>query len=350
MSKTIGIGIDIGSEIKFSCQEKQIAISNVIGSSDPIGFGELTSDKSWENNLILFDEEEEFYIGELARTQSEIKQFILDQGNLEKIDEIFLIIKAILPLIANKDETDIIVGIGVPISTSVKRMKELSAKIKGKFSIKIKNEATNEIKEVEKTIKKAFIMPQSYGSYYSIVSDLEEGVAIDSVVISLDLLTEILTVYNGEIIRTASLNLTNASLFVLANKISQALQQQTGHIINPHTILGNIRKNQDQVIISGKNYDIGKVKEHYIRQIANDIVDNLSQVLNKLPLEAEVEYYIITGEAVELFWTEIEMLILEHNLIRDLDLDRIIKVENPIFSNSIGFEKLVQKQLEGSEG
>ncbi|MGV9204742.1 MAG: hypothetical protein ACOC44_12085 [Promethearchaeia archaeon] len=349
MSKAIGIGVDIGSEIKFSSQGKQISIPNVIGSSDPIGFGELTSDKSWENNLILIDNEEEFYIGELARTQSEIKQFILDQGNLEKIDEIFQIIKAILPLITSEEEIDIILGIGVPISTSVKRMKNLSAKLKGKCSIEIKNEATNETINVEKNIKKAFIMPQSYGSYYSIVSDLEEGVAIDAVVISLDLLTEILTIYNGEIIRTASLNLTNASLFILANKISQALQQQTGNIVNPHTILGNIRKNQDQVIISGKNYDIGKVKEHYIRQIANDIVDNLSEVLNQLPLEAEIEYYIITGEAVELFWTEIEMLILEHNLIRDLDLDRIIKVENPVFSNSIGFEKMVKKQLESRE-
>ncbi|MFO8020296.1 MAG: ParM/StbA family protein [Promethearchaeia archaeon] len=349
MTNTVGIGIDIGSEIKFSSKEKQFRIPNVIGSSDPIGFGELTSDKSWENNLILIENEEEFYIGELARTQSEIKQFILDQGNLEKIDEIFQIIKSILPLIVDKEESDIILGIGVPISTSVKRMKELSAKIKGKCEIKIKNEATNEIIEVEKTIKKAFIMPQSYGSYYSIVSNLEKGIALDAVVISLDLLTEILTVYNGEIIRTASLNLTNASLFVLANKISQALQQQTGEIVNPHTILGNIRKKQDQVILAGKNYDIGNVKEHYIRQIANDIVDNLSEVLNSLPLEADVEYYIITGEAVELFWTEIEMLILEHNLIRDLDLDRIIKVEDPIFSNSIGFEKMVKKQLESGE-
>ena len=66
----------------------------MIGSADPVAWGELTIDKSWVNNLVVIEDDEEHYIGELARTQSEIKRFILDQGNLNKIDEIFVLIKA----------------------------------------------------------------------------------------------------------------------------------------------------------------------------------------------------------------------------------------------------------------
>ena len=318
----------------------------MIGSSDPVGWGDLTPDKSWENNLIIVDGEEEHYIGELARTQSQIKRFILDQGSLTKIEDIFLLIKAILPILSKDLEDDLILGIGVPISTSIEKMKELSSKLKGKFKVKIRNDATKEEIEKEINIQQVLIMPEAYGTYYKVVSDSQEEIAIDAVVISLDLLTEILTIYNGNLIRNASRNLTNASLFILANKISNALQQQAGLIINPHSILKNIRENQNFVIISGKTYDIEKIKEHYIRQISSEIVDNLIQILDFLPLEAQIEYFILTGEALDLFWTEIQMLILENNLIPDFDMDKIILVKEPTFANALGFEKMVKKRIE----
>jgi len=310
----------------------------------------LTTDKSWENNLIIVDNEEEYYIGELARTQSEIKNFILDQGSLNRIEDLFLLIKAVLSVLLKEVKDDIILGIGTPISTSIEKMKELSSQLKGEFDVKIINDATKEIIEKKLSITQVLVMPESYGSYYQVVSSFSEtNTALNAVVISLDLLTEILTIFEGKLIRKASRNLTNASLFVLSNKIAIALRQKTGIIINPHAILENIRGNMEYVVLSGKTYDIGKIKEHYVRQIAKEIVDNLISVLNNLPLEAEIEYYIVTGEAVELFWTEIEMLILEHNIIDPLELDRIVKVKDPIFSNAIGFESLAKKKLEIGE-
>ena len=88
----LAIGIDIGGEIKFSCGNLRIVIPNVIGSAESKGWGEITADKSWINNLILIENDEEYYIGELARTQSEIKHYIVDQGNLRKIDEYNILI------------------------------------------------------------------------------------------------------------------------------------------------------------------------------------------------------------------------------------------------------------------
>ena len=70
------------------------------------------------------------------------------------------------------------------------------------------------------------------------------------------------------------------SLVFPSNKISQALQQQTGIIVNPHSILESIRKNRDYVQISGKTYDISQIKEYfnvaskraYIRMLTTDIM------------------------------------------------------------------------------
>ena len=294
---------------------------------------------------MLIEDDEEYYIGELARTQSEIKHYLIEQGTLENINDIFFIIKAVLPLISTENDQDICLGIGVPISMSVDKMKELSSMLKGEFNIKIRNEATKEILEVKKNIKKVFVMPESYGTYYNFVSERDDKTVVDSIVISLDLITEMMTIYDGKLMRTASRNLANASLSVLAKKIAVALQNQANLIIHPNTILNNIRNNQDVVTIAGKPYNISKVKEHYIRQISAEIVENLLDVLFALPLDANIQYYIITGEALHLFWSEIEMLILEKNLIDDFDLDRIVKVKEPSFSNAIGFELMSIKKI-----
>lgn len=294
--------------------------------------------------------DKEYYIGELARTQSEIKHYLLDQANFKKIDDTFLLIKSILPLISKNDDEEVILGIGVPVSTTTEKMKELSAMLKGEFEIKIKNDATKEIINKKITIKQVLVMPESYGTYYDVISSAELDTALDAVVISLDLLTEILIIFDGKLIRNASRNLTNASLFVLSNKISLALEQQTGYIVNPHSILQSIRDNKDHVQISGKSYDIGEIKKYYIRQISAEIVNILIDLINNLPIDAQIEYFILTGEALDLFWTDIEILILENNLVNDIDLSRIIKVEDPSFSNAIGFEKMVKRKKRINSG
>ena len=344
ISDPIPIGIDIGGTLKFSYKETKISIPNVIGASNPGWVGAIT-DKSWINNLILIEDENEYYIGNLARLQSEIKHYIMEQGTLDKIDEVFRLIKAVLPLISRKDNEDIILGIGVPISTNIENMKELSSKLKGEILIKIKNEATKEIIAITKNIKKVLVMPESYGTYYEVFSKFEEKRAFDAIVISLDLLTEIMTIFNGKIMRRASRNLKNASLFVLANKISLALQQKINKIVSPQSLLSIIRNDNNKVALSGKTYDISKIKEHYIKLISQDIVNDLIELISFLPPDADIQYFIISGEAVPIFWNEIEMLILENQLIDDLD--KIIITKNPLFSNAMGFELMARKKIIG---
>ncbi|MBD3229643.1 MAG: hypothetical protein GF329_15790 [Candidatus Lokiarchaeota archaeon] len=340
MTKTIGI--DIGGYIKFSSKDKNLAIPNVIGSSTP-GWSGFASDTSWINNLVLLKDDDEYYIGDLARLQSDTKHFIMDQGKINKLDEVFMIIKAVLPILSENKDQDLVLGIGVPLSTDMEKMKELSSELKGNYTIRIKNETTKEIIEVEKNIKKVLVMPEAYGSYYYQVSKSDNR-AVNAIIISLDLLTEIMTIIEGRIIRSASLNLINASLFTLAKKITQALQQKTNRIINPLSIITNLKDEIDEVIISGKKYDITEIKDHYIRQISSEIVDNIKNVINFLPLDTSIEFYIISGEAVPLFWNEIEMLILTNNLIKDLD--KIIVIKDHIFANATGFYKMAQKKIQ----
>jgi len=342
---TLAIGIDIGGHIKLICKDIRLEIPNVIGSSNPVAWSEIAIDKKWKNNLILIEGDQEYYIGELARTQSSVKRYILEKAILTKISDVFYLIKAALPLIA-KGEDEIVLGIGVPIATSEETLKELSSKLKGEVEVKIKNEATKEIIERTFNIKQVYLMPESYGTYFDILTTIGIEDVLDAIVISLDLHTEIITIYDGNLIRMASRNIADASLSVLTTKVARALEEDTGSIVNPHSILESIRNDDKQVVIAGKIANISSVKDYYIRQIAAEIVENVIEVLNLLPLDNTIEYFIITGEACDIFWNELEMLLIENLLIKDIDVDRVIKVPNPIYSNAKGFQAMVERKME----
>jgi hypothetical protein len=340
----IPIGIDIGGNVKISNGKQQFNIPSIIGTPNP-GWSGMSQNKEWAENLILIEEKETFYIGELARLQSEIKRLIVEKGKIENLDDVFRIIKAILAMSSIQDGQQLVIATGVPISTNMELMKQLSATLKGTYNVHIRNDATSEEKQLSFQILKALVLPEAYGSYYYVVSKSEQQIAADAIVVSLDYLTEILTIYQGKPMRRASGNLMDASLAVLANKIALSLQKATGHIISPLELLPNLQQNKNQVNVKGQVYDITESKEYYIREIGRVIADQLKTLISSMPYDAQINHYIITGEGVKLFWKEIEMHLLEEGIIEAQDLAKVIIPENPLFTNVMGFELLASKTL-----
>jgi len=347
MGIIIPVGIDIGGNVKVACGEDKFLIPSIIGNPNP-GWSGISAKKEWIDNLILVEEGQNYYIGELARMQSELKRLIVEKGRVEHLDDVFKIIKAVLGLCAIQDEQQIVIATGVPISTNVDLMKQMSGSLKGTFNIHVRNDATSEEKNLAIRILKTLVMPEAYGSYYQIVSNSKEQVAFDAIVVSLDYLTEIITLYKGRPMRLASGNLMDASLSVLANKIALVLQKATNQIVSPFDLLPNIQQKRNQVNVAGKIYDIGESKEFFIREICRIIVDQLKNLVSQLPYDAQVEHFIITGEGTNIFWKEIELNLLEEGIIEDLD--KVIIPEDPIYTNVEGFKNLASKTLirEGS--
>lgn len=342
VEQTIPIGIDIGGSVKISCKNQRFNLPSVIGIPNP-GWGDISVDKEWVNNLVLIEGEEINYIGELARFQSEIRRLLVEKGKLENLNDVFKIIKAAIALLDIQDGQQIVMATGVPISTSMDLMKQMSASLKGSYNIHIRNDATSEEKELTIQILKALITSEAYGSYYQVVSELEEDVATDAIVVSLDYLTEILTIYQGRPMRLASGNLMDGSLAVLANKVAVTLQKATNKVVNPLDLLPNLRLNRNQVNVGGKIYDITESKEYFIREIGHVIADQLKTLIASLPYDAQIEHYIITGEGTNIFWKEIELHLLEAGVIQDLE--KVILPKDPVFANVIGFENLASKTL-----
>ena len=93
------IGIDLGTSLTKlvgTDGKKMFKIPSLVGDPNP-GWKGLGTDNSWINNLVLTaDNGKKYFVGELARLQSEIKRPLAADGKMKSLKDAMIAIKAAL--------------------------------------------------------------------------------------------------------------------------------------------------------------------------------------------------------------------------------------------------------------
>lgn len=341
-SERLYIGCDLGtSTIKLSCGDTKFLIPSLIGEPNP-GWSGASFDKSLENNLVITEGRDSYYIGELARMQSEVKRALASDGQMKSAEETYIALKAALGLFIDNDGQDVIVATGVPVATSMGVMKNLSKMLKGNLEINVKNDATGKTKRLNVNIEKCLVLPEPYGTYYSTLKEKGEETAVDTVLVDIGHgSTDILTMYQGRPMRTASGSMREAT-DTLTNRMASALQEKTNQIVKPFDLMTIIRQQKESVLIGGQTYSIKSIRDFYAKQIAKVMVDEVMRLITTLPPDAFVEYYIICGGGAYTFGEAIKEAIIEGHLVTSDEA--VIIPEDPVISNARGFELIAQSQ------
>jgi len=340
------IGIDLGTSIiKLVGPDgkKTAKIPSIIGDPNP-GWKGLGLDKSWVNNLMLTtDDNKKFFIGELARLQSEIKRPLADKGKMKSLKDATIAIQAALSTFVEDDYANFVIATGVPVASSQTEMTNLSSNLKGAMTINVANDATGEEKSINLKIDQCIVMPVCYGSYYEILKTSGETRAVDAVVVDIGAgATNILTVYEGRLMRTAS-GSVQESISTLAERIASNLNQQTGKILRAFELIKAIEIGRKSVMIAGEQYDIADTIDYYVKSISDIIVDELSQLLGTLPPDAWIEKVILTGGGAEVFGPNMKSVLTEKNIVHSPD--EVIVPEDPVMANARGFQKIAQARV-----
>jgi actin-like ATPase involved in cell morphogenesis len=335
------VGIDLGtSTVKIAYGGKKILIPSIIGEPNP-GWTGMALDSSLEHNLVIIEGATEWYVGELARNQSEVKLPLAAEGQMKSAENTFIALKAALSLIMKAPDEEFIVATGVPVSTSIEAMKSLSRMLKGELKIDVKNDNTEEKFHYKANLLKTLVMIEPYGTYFKTLKG--EETAVDAVIIDIGHgTTDILTMYQGRPMRTASGAIVEA-VDTLTVRMAKALQEKTGAIIKPFDLMSSIQKGKNQVMVSGKYYAIDELKTYYAKQIANVIVDETLRLIATLPPDAFVEYYIICGGGAYTFGDTIRSEIISRKLVAEGD--KVVTPKDPVMSNAEGFELVAKTQL-----
>lgn len=335
------IGIDLGtSTIKLSCANNLKKIPSIVGS--PLeGWSGFSGDKTLEKNLVINDGKKNLYIGELARLQSEVKREIASEGKIKSIEDAVIAIKAVLGLITEKDNDQVVMATGVPVASSKKEMKKLAKGLKGDLDFHVENEATGEKFDRKITIKHCIVMPEPFGTYYYSLKSEGENRAVDAIVIDIGHgSTDILTLYEGRIMRQASGSLEEAT-DTLTHRIAQELQNQTGKIVRPFDLMSALSQSKDVLTVGGERWDILGMKEYHIEIIADVILDEVNRLIGTLPPDAIIEKVILCGGGMHIFGDRLRE---GFNLAGLADHpEMLILPENPVMSNAQGFELFARK-------
>jgi len=335
------VGIDLGtSSIKISAGPRKLKFPSIIGEPNP-GFRGITMDKSWENNLVIeLENGEEYYVGELARLQSLVKIPLAREGRMKSAKDALIAVKAALGLIAERPEEVFVIATGVPVATGQAEMETLSRSIVGTHEIRIKNDATGDKKITKVKIVAAPVMPEPYGSWYYVLKKKGEKTAIDSVIIDIGYgSTDILTIYNGTILRTASGSIVEA-IDTIVTKLAQYLNEKTGRMIKPEMLISTIEKGLMAVNIGGTTYDISPQINALSEYVARVIADELARLLDTLPPDALIKYFILVGGGVYLLGPKLKEALLARGFVKSPE--QIIIPDDPVMSNAMGFELVAQ--------
>jgi len=330
------IGIDLGtSTIKISFGTRKLRFPSVIGEPRP-GFRGLIEDKSLLSNLVIEHKGREWYVGELARLQSTTKRWLAREGLVKSVEDAIIAVKAALALVLTQKENYVVVTTGVPVGTGSKKMEELGNALKGTHTITVKNDATGEKRTITVHVVACPVLPEPYGTWYYMLRSIGEKKAKDSIIIDIGFgSTDFLTIYKGRILGTASGSIREA-VDTLASRLADWLAEQTGKFVEPESLIQVIESPKKLVSISGMVYDISKQIEEISRFIAGIIVDRLEALLDRLPPDAIISYYILTGGGSYVFGKYIRDVMLERKLVRSAS--QILIPPDPIMANCIGFE------------
>ncbi|NHJ49025.1 MAG: ParM/StbA family protein [Asgard group archaeon] len=179
-------------------------------------------------------------------------------------------------------------------------------------------------------------MPEPFGTYYHILRTEGESRAVDAIVIDVGHgSTDILTLYEGRIMRQASGSLEEAT-DTLTHRIAQELQNQTGKILRPFDLMTAISQRKDVLTISGERWDILGMKEYHIEIIADVILDEVNRLIGTLPPDAIIEKVILCGGGIHVFGDRIKTGFEQAGLADHPEM--LIVPEDPVMSNARGFE------------
>ncbi|MFW9922709.1 MAG: hypothetical protein ACFFDW_05385 [Candidatus Thorarchaeota archaeon] len=345
--ETIAIGVDLGTSLTKLAgpnPKSAIKIPSIVGDPNP-GWKGLGTDKTWINNLVLTtDDGKKFFVGELARLQSEIKRPLAADGKMKSLKDAIIAIKAALSNFVEKDYANFIIATGVPVASPQEEMSNLSSGLKGAMTINVANDSTGEEKQINLKIEQCLVMPVCYGSYYEILKTSGENRAVDAVVVDIGAgATNILTVYEGRVMRTAS-GSVHESISTLAGRMADNLNKQTGKILRPFELIKAIEVGRKNVMIAGEQYDITQTIDYYTKSIADIIADEVATLLGTLPPDAWIERVILTGGGAEVFGTNMKTILTEHNIVHSPE--EVMVPKDPVMANSFGFQKIAQARID----
>ena len=286
------IGVDLGFGFtKATDGNRSVIFKSVIGeatsqqfSGSLLRLGETaepasTTESGVGEHIHLELEAGEYFFGELAERQSNVRSFTLDQGRFIQDAALPFALAAIHALGVTRGPVKLVVGL--PISDFAERHEELGRILVGTHPV-TSVDPDNARHKGEIEVQDVKVIPEPFGAVYNmILSDRgeisDEPLAEEKVgVVDIGFHTVDFTVSDRTSFLERASRSTEAGIARAFSVISAKLREKSDVNLAIYRLYDAVRSGR--IRIRGNAYDLGKLTEHVFNQLASEIATQANEL------------------------------------------------------------------------
>lgn len=326
------LGIDIGFGFTKATNGKDSLIfKSVFGEATEVQFRELIlADGGQDEHLQLAVDGKEYFLGELAERQSNVRFFTLDQGQFVAKFVKILALAAAVKLVGGHIPINLVTGL--PIGYYQKYKKEVTSILLGEHQVTL-TDASGQTKEKVVNVNKVRVIPQPFGSMFNLMlNDLGElgdkRLVKEKIgIIDVGFRTSDYTISDKMRYSERGSRTTDSGIARAFNVIATKLREESGVNVELYRLYDAV--DRGMIKIRGKEYDLKGLTEEVFSQLAATVASEVDRLWAD---DWDIDTMVITGGGGAVLAGYLQPLLKGHVLPIDASRDARL-------NNVLGYRK-----------
>jgi len=272
-------GVDVGFGFtKATDGESAVLFKSIIGEPQPRSMDDNFFSGEAVPGLHLTLDDRSYFVGDLAESESRVRQFTLDQAQLVTQHFKTLALAALARVVPGRVPVNVITGL--PVGYFMEYKDNLTQALTGEHTLLIHDNPQGS--EVVLNINRAKVIPQPYGSLVDYLFR-EDGTVLraDAArqkigVVDIGFKTTDFTVCKGFRHSERGSRTTDTGIAKAFTYISEALNEMSGVNVEIYRLYDAVR--EGSIKIRGAEYDLSKVKDEVFGRLATAVAGDMERV------------------------------------------------------------------------
>ena len=332
-------GVDVGFGFtKATDGESTTLFKSIVGEPQPRSMDDNFFSSEAVPGMHLTLEDRSYFVGELAESESRVRQFTLDQAQLVTQHFRTLALAALARVVPGRVPVNVITGL--PVGHFMEYKDRLTQALLGEHTLQVHD--SSETNEIVLNINRAKVIPQPYGSLVDYLFR-EDGTVLraDAArqkigIVDIGFKTTDFTVCKGFRHSERGSRTTDTGVAKAFTYISEALNDMSGVNIEIYRLYDAVR--EGSIKIRGAEYDLTKVKDEVFGRLATAVTSDMERVWAD---DWDLDLVLLAGGGGEALFEYLKPLVRG-------ELALLKTQEDPRMSNVSGYVKYGRYFYDGS--
>ncbi len=272
-------GVDVGFGFtKATDGETTVLFKSIIGEPQPRSMDENFFSGESISGLHMTLDDRSYFVGDLAESESRVRQFTLDQAQMITQQFRILALAGLAKIAPNRVPVNVVTGL--PVSYYMEYKDKLTAALSGEHELQVHDGSKS--RDVTLSVNRVRVIPQPYGSLvdYLFREDgtlLRADMARQKIgVVDIGFKTTDFTVCKGLRHSERGSRTTDTGISKAFQFISEALNEMSGVNVEIYRLYDAVR--EGSIKIRGAEYDLTKVKNEVFGRLATAVVSDMERI------------------------------------------------------------------------